>query len=78
MHGPIALIMQVRSHEGRQFPVRCGQSGLYGCGADRGRFLCLCAVKDADWDIVHNVHLRGVYKITQAAWKEMIKNKCRH
>lgn len=26
---------------------------------------------DADWDLVHRVHVRGVYKITRAAWNHM-------
>ncbi|KAJ3093174.1 hypothetical protein HK102_003582 [Quaeritorhiza haematococci] len=30
---------------------------------------------DADWDLVHRVHLRGSYKVAKAAWPHMMKNK---
>jgi len=30
---------------------------------------------DADWDIIHRVHLRGTYKVTKAAWPHMFKQK---
>ncbi|KAI9352996.1 hypothetical protein DFJ73DRAFT_658898 [Zopfochytrium polystomum] len=30
---------------------------------------------DADWDIIHRVHLRGTYKVTKAAWPHMVKQK---
>ncbi|KAI8915798.1 hypothetical protein EDD86DRAFT_186096 [Gorgonomyces haynaldii] len=30
---------------------------------------------DADWDLVHRVHLRGSYKVVKAAWPHMTKQK---
>ncbi|KAJ3026029.1 UNVERIFIED_CONTAM: bifunctional hydroxyacyl-CoA dehydrogenase/enoyl-CoA hydratase fox2, partial [Siphonaria sp. JEL0065] len=30
---------------------------------------------DADWDLVHRVHLRGTYKILKAAWPHFLKQK---
>ncbi|SAM08063.1 hypothetical protein [Absidia glauca] len=30
---------------------------------------------DADWDLVHKVHLRGTYKVVQAAWPHFVKQK---
>jgi multifunctional beta-oxidation protein len=30
---------------------------------------------DADWDLVHRVHLRGTYKVTKAAWPYFMKQK---
>jgi len=30
---------------------------------------------DADWDLVHKVHVRGSYKVTKAAWDIMKKQK---
>ncbi|ORY28376.1 NAD(P)-binding protein [Rhizoclosmatium globosum] len=30
---------------------------------------------DADWDLVHRVHLRGTYKILKAAWPHFMKQK---
>lgn len=30
---------------------------------------------DDDWDLVHRVHMRGIYKTTKAAWPHMLKNK---
>ncbi|CAD5122090.1 DgyrCDS10540 [Dimorphilus gyrociliatus] len=30
---------------------------------------------DADWDIVHRVHLRGAFKVTRAAWSHMREKK---
>ncbi|KAJ3207063.1 hypothetical protein HDU67_007695 [Dinochytrium kinnereticum] len=30
---------------------------------------------DADWDLVHRVHLRGTYKVTKAAWPHFLKQK---
>ncbi|KAI9217127.1 hypothetical protein BC828DRAFT_391945, partial [Blastocladiella britannica] len=30
---------------------------------------------DADWDLVHQVHVRGSYKVTKAAWPHMQKQK---
>lgn len=30
---------------------------------------------DADWDLVHRVHLRGMYKVTKAAWPHLNKQK---
>ncbi|KAJ3391197.1 hypothetical protein HDU92_009152 [Lobulomyces angularis] len=30
---------------------------------------------DADWDLVHKVHLRGMFKVTKAAWPYMNKQK---
>ncbi|KAJ3209663.1 hypothetical protein HDU82_000348, partial [Entophlyctis luteolus] len=30
---------------------------------------------DADWDLVHRVHLRGTYKIIKAAWPHFLKQK---
>ncbi|KAI8926957.1 hypothetical protein BC831DRAFT_454475 [Entophlyctis helioformis] len=30
---------------------------------------------DADWDLVHRVHLRGSYKVVKAAWPHMLKQK---
>ncbi|KAG2229743.1 hypothetical protein BDF21DRAFT_376171 [Thamnidium elegans] len=30
---------------------------------------------DADWDLVHRVHLRGTYKVVQAAWPHFVKQK---
>jgi multifunctional beta-oxidation protein len=30
---------------------------------------------DAMWDIIQNVHLRGTYKVTKAAWPYMLKQK---
>ncbi|KAJ3116024.1 hypothetical protein HDU96_010562 [Phlyctochytrium bullatum] len=30
---------------------------------------------DADWDLVHRVHLRGTYKVTKAAWPYFLKQK---
>ncbi|KAI8089330.1 uncharacterized protein BX664DRAFT_280191 [Halteromyces radiatus] len=30
---------------------------------------------DADWDLVHRVHLRGTYKVIQAAWPHFVKQK---
>ncbi|KAL2911980.1 hypothetical protein HK105_208527 [Polyrhizophydium stewartii] len=30
---------------------------------------------DADWDLVHRVHVRGTYKVTKAAWPHMLKQK---
>lgn len=30
---------------------------------------------DIDWDLVHRVHLRGIFKVTKAAWPHMLKNK---
>ncbi|CAK7235965.1 bifunctional hydroxyacyl-CoA dehydrogenase/enoyl-CoA hydratase fox2 [Sporothrix eucalyptigena] len=32
-------------------------------------------MKDADWDAVHAVHLKGAYKTTQAAWPHFRKQK---
>lgn len=28
---------------------------------------------DADWDLVHLVHVKGAYKVAKAAWEHMIK-----
>ncbi|RCI03338.1 hypothetical protein CU098_011531, partial [Rhizopus stolonifer] len=30
---------------------------------------------DADWDLVHRVHLRGTYKVIKAAWPHFVKQK---
>ncbi|OBZ83462.1 Peroxisomal hydratase-dehydrogenase-epimerase [Choanephora cucurbitarum] len=30
---------------------------------------------DADWDLVHRVHLRGTYKVLKAAWPHFVKQK---
>ncbi|CAO3639563.1 unnamed protein product [Cunninghamella blakesleeana] len=30
---------------------------------------------DADWDLVHKVHLRGTYKVIKAAWPHFVKQK---
>ncbi|KAI8837061.1 hypothetical protein BC829DRAFT_426205 [Chytridium lagenaria] len=30
---------------------------------------------DADWDLVHRVHLRGTYKVAKAAWPHFLKQK---
>jgi multifunctional beta-oxidation protein len=30
---------------------------------------------DADWDLVQKVHLRGTYKVVQAAWPHFVKQK---
>lgn len=30
---------------------------------------------DADWDLVHRVHLRGTYKVVQAAWPHFVRQK---
>ncbi|KAJ3370085.1 hypothetical protein GGF31_004702 [Allomyces arbusculus] len=30
---------------------------------------------DADWDLIHRIHLRASYKIIKAAWPHMVKNK---
>lgn len=30
-------------------------------------------IKDADWDLVYNVHLKGSYSVTKAAWETMRK-----
>nr|XP_018917446.1 PREDICTED: peroxisomal multifunctional enzyme type 2 isoform X1 [Bemisia tabaci] len=30
-------------------------------------------ISDQDWDLVHNVHLKGAFKVTQAAWPHMKK-----
>lgn len=32
-------------------------------------------MSDADWDLVHKVHVRGSYKVTKAAWDIMRKQK---
>ena len=31
-------------------------------------------LSDQDWDLVHRVHLRGAFKVSQAAWPHMKKN----
>ena len=30
---------------------------------------------DTDWDLVHKVHMRGSFKVTQAAWPIMKQQK---
>ncbi|KAJ1541175.1 hypothetical protein HK405_010823, partial [Cladochytrium tenue] len=30
---------------------------------------------DNDWDLIHNVHLRGTYKVAKAAWPHFVKQK---
>ena len=30
---------------------------------------------DQDWELVHRVHLRGSYKVLQAAWPHFLKQK---
>ena len=30
---------------------------------------------ESDWDLVHKVHLRGSFKVTQAAWPHMKRQK---
>lgn len=30
-------------------------------------------MSDQDWDLVYNVHLRGAYKVTHAAWPYLTK-----
>ncbi|KAI9205184.1 uncharacterized protein BJ171DRAFT_84467 [Polychytrium aggregatum] len=30
---------------------------------------------DNEWDLVYNIHLRGTYKVTRAAWGHMLKQK---
>ncbi|KAI9019635.1 peroxisomal hydratase-dehydrogenase-epimerase [Hyaloraphidium curvatum] len=30
---------------------------------------------DQDWDLIHKVHLRGIYKVTKAAWPHMQNQK---
>ena len=30
---------------------------------------------DSDWDLVHRVHMRGSFKVTQAAWPHMKQQK---
>ena len=35
----------------------------------------LAKMTDADWDLVHRVHLRGSFKVTQAAWPHMKSQK---
>ena len=30
---------------------------------------------DADWDLVHKVHLKGAFSVTRAAWPHMRKQK---
>lgn len=37
------------------------------------RDVTLAKMTDKDWDTVHTVNLRGVYKCTKAAWPHMIK-----
>lgn len=32
-------------------------------------------ISDSDWDLVHNVHVRGAFKVTQAAWEIFRKQK---
>ncbi|CAH1404648.1 unnamed protein product [Nezara viridula] len=32
-------------------------------------------ISDSDWDLVHNVHVRGAFKVTQAAWENFRKQK---
>ncbi|XP_049848612.1 peroxisomal multifunctional enzyme A-like [Schistocerca gregaria] len=32
-------------------------------------------MKDEDWDLVYEVHLRGAYRVTKAAWPHMVNNK---
>ena len=32
-------------------------------------------ISDLDWDLVHRVHLRGAFKVSQAAWPHMKKQK---
>jgi multifunctional beta-oxidation protein len=32
-------------------------------------------MSDQDWDLVHRVHLRGTYKVVQAAWPHFVKQK---
>merc|ERR1711907_746657 len=39
------------------------------------RDVSFAKMKDQDWDLISAVHLRGVYKCTQAAWPHMVKNK---
>jgi 3-hydroxyacyl-CoA dehydrogenase/3a,7a,12a-trihydroxy-5b-cholest-24-enoyl-CoA hydratase len=30
---------------------------------------------DADWDLIHRVHLRGSFMVSRAAWPHMKKQK---
>ncbi|XP_049849024.1 peroxisomal multifunctional enzyme type 2-like isoform X2 [Schistocerca gregaria] len=32
-------------------------------------------MKDQDWDLVYQVHLKGTYRTTKAAWEHMVKQK---
>ncbi|KAI9173248.1 hypothetical protein H9P43_007379 [Blastocladiella emersonii ATCC 22665] len=32
-------------------------------------------VTDADWDLIHRIHLRASYKVIKAAWPHMLKQK---
>uniref|UniRef100_A0A146L102 Peroxisomal multifunctional enzyme type 2 n=1 Tax=Lygus hesperus TaxID=30085 RepID=A0A146L102_LYGHE len=32
-------------------------------------------ISDSDWNLVHDVHLRGAFKVTQAAWPHLRKQK---
>lgn len=39
------------------------------------RDLTFQRMSDQDWDLVYNVHLRGAFKVTRAAWPHMQKQK---
>ena len=38
-------------------------------------FCSFAKMTDGDWDLVHRVHLRGSFKVTQAAWPHMKAQK---
>ncbi|RKP02725.1 hypothetical protein CXG81DRAFT_10399 [Caulochytrium protostelioides] len=37
------------------------------------RDVSFARMSDADWDLVHAVHVRGAYRVTHAAWPHMLK-----